>query len=203
MSFNPAALRALLEGDMHNARVAMTPGGIEAQEAAGQAAMVATSQLPIEGMDRAKLESLGFTIGRKVDDLFVAVTLPEGWELKATSHSMHSDILDNKGRKRGGVFFKAAFYDTRADMHLLRRLTVQTIPCDINGDVCDYREAGFRAIVIMDADDNTPIHHIAINNHEAPRDKAYWTLMDEQDKEARAWLDGAYPDHNDVLAYWD
>ena len=38
---NIAALQAALRGDIYNAGIASQPGGIEAQELAGQAALVA------------------------------------------------------------------------------------------------------------------------------------------------------------------
>ena len=43
---NPAALAALLAGDMDNYIVATTPGGIEAQEKRGQASFVNSATLP-------------------------------------------------------------------------------------------------------------------------------------------------------------
>lgn len=112
----PAQLIALVRGDIDLAM----PGGIERQEAMGQAAFVGTkSSLPIE-CPRAELEALGFVFGEPIDDLFVSVTFPAGWSKKATDHSMWSDLLDDQGRKRGSIFYKAAFYDRRAFMHLER-----------------------------------------------------------------------------------
>jgi hypothetical protein len=115
---NPAALLAALSGDVSNAEVASTPGGIEAQEAAGQAMLCASAQLPKKmlGCTRESLEALGFKFGADVDELFVTCTLPAGWKKKATDHSMHSDLVDEQGRTRAGIFYKAAFYDRRADM---------------------------------------------------------------------------------------
>jgi hypothetical protein len=42
-SMTPAAVQAMLNGDLTNVLAASTPGGIERQEAAGQAAMVKTA----------------------------------------------------------------------------------------------------------------------------------------------------------------
>ncbi len=113
---SPAALGALLNGDMTNALVAMTPGGIEAQEAAGQQTFVGSEWLPIRGTEgvRDKLEALGFVLGDAVDSLFVEARLPPGWAKKACEHSMWSDLIDAKGRRRAGIFYKAAFYDRSA-----------------------------------------------------------------------------------------
>src|SRR5262249_23103348 len=130
---SPASLVAAARGDISNAIVAATPGGIEAQEAAGQAMLCLSSTLPKE-CPRAELEAYGVTFGDAQDDLFVKVTLPAGWKKQATDHSMHSDLLDDKGRKRASIFYKAAFYDRRADMHLVRRFSVSGYEaCDENG----------------------------------------------------------------------
>ena len=45
---NPAALAAASRGDLANALIASTPGGIERQEAAGQRTLVESAMLPKE-----------------------------------------------------------------------------------------------------------------------------------------------------------
>lgn len=106
---------------MENLVAAM--GGIEAQEAQGQRELVASTVLPFPtwGHSDADFEALGFTFGDKVpgDDLFRQATLPEGWTRQSTDHAMHSDVLDERGIARVGVFYKAAFYGRRADMHII------------------------------------------------------------------------------------
>ena len=60
----PAALQAALGGDIENAVIAMTPGGIEVQEASEQRKAVAAQRLPKEGTkDRSPWEKMGFTFG--------------------------------------------------------------------------------------------------------------------------------------------
>jgi hypothetical protein len=95
---------------------------ITGQERAGQAQVVNSDRLPTEtneGSDEPYL-ALGFTFGKPDphDPLFRPATLPAGWSRKATDHSMHSKIVDELGRERVGIFYKAAFYDRRADMRL-------------------------------------------------------------------------------------
>jgi hypothetical protein len=202
MHISPAVLRALSEGNLENAITASTPGGIERQEAAGQAAMVASSRLPKEGMNREVLERLGFVIGEDADDLFVNVTLPSGWALKPTDHSMHTDIVDDKGRTRGGVFYKAAFYDRRADMHLTRRYTTSSyFACDADGNPVHYSEAEYAATVVLDGD--KPIHYVGINSEKEKRDKSYYERKDAQEDEATEWLKTNFPDYMNAEAYWD
>lgn len=130
----PAALNALLKGNMGDFLAATRPGGIEAMEAEGQRRLVATSdRLPIRGTThlrmggddvpngecRAKWEAAGFVFGEPIIEpgrptIFVACAFPAGWKLVPTEHSMWSDVVDAEGKKRAAVFFKAAFYDYRA-----------------------------------------------------------------------------------------
>lgn len=102
--------------------------GILTQEAQGQQSLVNSDTLPtkINQSDKEALESFGvkFLGGAEGDDLFQYVELPEGWEKKPANHSMWSDLVDDKGRKRADIFYKAAFYDRRAHMSLSRRFHV-------------------------------------------------------------------------------
>jgi hypothetical protein len=91
-------------------------------ERRGQQQLVASIVLPaaMDG-DDAPFEALGFTFGEQVpgDPLFRQATLPEGWTKRGTDHDMHSVIEDERGIARVGVFYKAAYYDRRADMSLM------------------------------------------------------------------------------------
>lgn len=137
---SPAALVALLAGDFSNAAVALTPGGIEAQEKAGQLDQAEKQTLPLDlgqrwdktpegaAKARAPWEALGFRFSDKiVDGIFVEVAFPKGWKKVPTDHSMWSDIVDDKGRKRGSIFYKAAFYDRSAHAHLSCRFSVREV----------------------------------------------------------------------------
>lgn len=95
-------------------------GAIERQEARGQQELCAKGMIPREGAARIlpQLEALGFQLTPAQDELFYDAVLPDGWSIKPTAHSMHSDLLDEQGRKRGGIFYKAAFYDRKASFHL-------------------------------------------------------------------------------------
>lgn len=117
MGITPAALQALIAGDMENFIAASTPGGIEAQEAQGQRDMVAKALLPKDGPWPA-LEALGVAKGSEEDDLFYRATLPEGWQIVPTDHSMWSQLVDDTGTERAAIFYKAAFYDRTAQFRL-------------------------------------------------------------------------------------
>lgn len=118
----PAALSAALAGNIDNFIAASTPGGIKAQEKAGQIEQSFADTLPIKGTStpeqRAKFEALGFVFGDSADDLFVKATFPKGWKKKVTDHDMWTEIVDERGTKRGGIFYKAAFYDRSAHVYL-------------------------------------------------------------------------------------
>jgi hypothetical protein len=114
------------------------PGGIEASEARGQRELVASEVLPTDlgaffdgGRGSAKnlLESWGFTFGEPVegDPLFQHATLPPGWKKEATDHSMWSRIVDEKGRERCAIFYKAAFYDRRASLSIRARYRIERL----------------------------------------------------------------------------
>lgn len=94
------------------------PTMIEASEAQGQRELVANTQLPVKVMhgDRKTLEDAGVVFGKSVlgDELFCDATLPKGWNLRATSHSMWSELVDDSGKVRAMIFYKAAFYDRDA-----------------------------------------------------------------------------------------
>lgn len=94
------------------------------QEAQGQKELVNSEVLPTKinsprDVDvKAKLTELGFKFGNVVDGdpLFQEVTLPAGWKKVATDHSMWSKVVDDQGRERISIFYKAAFYDRDAFM---------------------------------------------------------------------------------------
>ncbi|WP_155054544.1 hypothetical protein [Streptomyces blattellae] len=108
----------------------MGPGGsdqaIAEQERAGQTQLVNSDRLPAQiedhtGSDgQTAFEALGFTFGKPDarDPLFRPATLPEGWKREASDHDMWSYLVDQLGRRRVAIFYKAAFYDRRAFMSL-------------------------------------------------------------------------------------
>lgn len=96
---------------------------IEEMEADGQRQLVNGTDLPAKGYDVKEFEAVGFTFGEpdKRDPLFRPATLPEGWKREGSDHSMWSYIVDQLGRRRVSIFYKAAFYDRDANMRLETR----------------------------------------------------------------------------------
>lgn len=197
---NPAALGALLKGDLGNFLTASTPGGIEAQEAAGQKEFVGSETLPkkmLHGCDREKLESMGIVFGEDADDIFVNCQLPEGWKKVPTEHSMWSELIDDKGRKRASIFYKAAFYDRIAHISLDTRFHATYMPEDDYKTDIPYeeRQAGCWYGVVRDCG-NVIYRTEPLKN---PMFEQQYELADA----AQAWLEEKYPDWKDPLAYWD
>lgn len=91
---------------------------ITGMEAAGQQQLVNSTMLPTKvnsGSDD-DLRALGFQLGDPDpnDPMFRPVTLPDGWSKQRTDHSMWSKVVDELGRTRLSIFYKAAFYDRDA-----------------------------------------------------------------------------------------
>jgi hypothetical protein len=164
------------------------------QESAGQQSFVNSDTLPTEmnREDRATLEAAGVVFGEVVegDALFQYVNLPQGWTKSSTGHSMHNDLLDDKGRKRAGIFYKAAFYDRSAHLYCTRRFGV-------NLDY-DQLDQGIAVATVTDGG-NTIFTTSPVTFAESEKRAA----QDEANKKAVAYLEENYPEWEDASAYWD
>jgi hypothetical protein len=197
-----ATLAAACSGDIENAIVASTPGGIERQEAAGQTAFVGTPHTLPKECPEEQLRKLGFTFGPPVDDLFLVAYFPPGWSKKATDHAMWSDLLDAKGRKRAAIFYKAAFYDRSAHMQLMRRYVADGQYLKADGTVFNWAKDNERDLAQKRA---------AVIDHATgealwfsePWPERNYTAGDIPQQEAKKWLAEHFPEHEDPTAYWD
>lgn len=194
LEFTPAGLSAIIQGDLENAMVASTPGGIEAQEADGQRDFIVSETLPTK-CPREKLESLGFVFGEAADDIFTYVQFPEGWKKEPTEHSMWSDLLDDKGRKRGSIFYKAAFYDRNAHMNLVNKVRYSPVY-----ESHDNYVPGQVQCYVTDGE-NILFETVPIKAKEYSDE--YWIANITASDEVQNWLEKHYPDYNDPMAYWD
>jgi len=188
-NITPAATQALFNGDEENFKAASTPGGIEAQEAAGQVDFCLDQTLPID-CPKEELEKLGFIFGDEVDEIFIQAQFPDGWTKQATDHSMHTDLLDEKGRKRANIFYKAAFYDRRASLTLTRRYSVRQ----------DYDLKNSVLFQVFDSDN-------VIFQTEERQCKQYsaefFSALKILELTAIEYLKNNYPNWMDATAYWD
>ena len=102
---------------------------------------------------------------------------------------MHTDILDENGVVRGSIFYKAAFYDRDAHMHLLSRFCVHS----------RYVDESFTSDVTITVQDRKTSTTLFTAGTTPRTDNVrYSELVDA----ANAWLKEAYPQHRDPLAYW-
>lgn len=193
-------------GLVDNVVAAMTPGGIEAQEKRGQLRQEKAKTLPID-LNKAQFEAVGFKFGKVIDKLFQEVDFPEGWTKRATDHSMWSDIVDEKGRKRGSIFYKAAFYDQSAHASLCSRFSVhQTYPEDRDTPtVSVYIED--KCGVVKLSIDGLP-NATAVKgefNDETARQKRLevYDLVTMAKKQIWERLKEEYPDAENVNAHWN
>lgn len=203
---SPAAIQALLDGDFENYMIASTPGGIEAQEIRGQAELACSDQLPIEcrNASREQLEALGFVFGEIIDELFIEAWLPKGWYKEITPHSMYTNLLDSRGRVRGHIFYKAAFYDRRAGYSLVCRYSYDVEPtCGWEDDkYIEYPRWG----VVKDGEE--VIWHTEPTSVPQPawlddRTTQWFREVYKLEAKAEDWIDEHYPDYNNPFAYWD
>lgn len=200
LRITPAALSALAGGDAENFIAALTPGGIERQEAEGQQRLIRSAVLPKEfnSGTREELEAAGVVFGTDADALFVNVTLPEGWRKEATDHSMWSKLLDDKGRERAAIFYKAAFYDRKAHVDVSRRFNVSGYsPCDAGGSPTEHGQNTHLATVVTDGG---KIVHVAGIRPDGPEGRG---MREAHSETANAWLDEHYPEWQSRAAYWD
>lgn len=202
---NMATVVAAANGDLDNFIIAQTPGGIQAQKARGQRAFVASETLPIEinYNTREDYESLGFVFGEPIDDLFIRCQFPVGWSKRSTDHSLWTDIVDDKGRKRGSVFYKAAFYDRDAFMSLSIRYYISREPVGGYEDKPDLgRKSLWRGFVRDTATGETIWETDHCDMSRIKDDREYYNFIDALQKRAASWADNNLPDWRNPLAYW-
>jgi len=165
-------------------------------EARGQRSMCSGVDLPINtyGTD-ADFIRAGFTFGANVDDVFRAATMPEGWSKQPTDHSMWSDIVDENGNKRGGIFYKAAFYDRSAHMRLDRRFSIRKDYDLAENYAVEHGVASKYAVSqcsVFDAKQGQPVF---VGD--------CYVLRREARRSALDFLEANYPGWESVHAYWD
>ncbi len=182
-------------------------GWIERMEATGQQELCAAEQLPTTmlGGGKAAFEAMGIVIVGPTDgdDLFVDVKLPQGWTKRPTAHAMHSELCDAKGNVRAEIFYKAAFYDRRADIRPTTRFRIDYDSslelCKLRGYVID-RGAG--------ADGKVEKNRVIFTTEPATiQRKDDWAGREAAQKlvceQAAAWLDARYPAWKSPHAHWE
>ena len=153
-----------------------------------------------EAYTRVQYEKMGIEIISEADDLFWNIKLPEGWEVKATDHSMWNEVRDHKGRKRMTFFYKAAFYDRSAFSNLQTRFQLDVShTADPDSDYEIWKASDFQGTV-KDGD------VIICQTRGVPATGDYSKddkIKDELWEELRTFMDEHWPEYKDVHAYWD
>lgn len=186
--------------DVENLLTAMMPGGIEAQEARGQKEFVRSTVLPkrFNYCSREQFESMGivFADDDDDDDLFINCLLPAGWKKEPTGHSMWSNLVDDKGRKRASIFYKAAFYDRDAFIGITSRFNVQMAFYDSDGNTAEGRPATLGFIATDCGEEVFCSGKMGYEEHdEEKQNQLKQTCVD--------WLKERYPNWEDPLTYWE
>lgn len=206
-----AAMGALARGDHANYEVANTPGGVEAQEKRGQEEQEAKETLPItmNGCKKEDFEKLGFKFFGKTDRIFWQCSFPPGWKKRATGHSLWSNLIDDKDRNRGSIFFKAAFYDYDAFISLNPRYIIKRIMLDAKkeeifdrktGEFKDGKRGAEDTLLRFDVVDTATEESVFASD--LVERKAYISQEAEQ-KKCDEWIAKNYPDWKSPSAYWD
>lgn len=193
------ALHAELYPDQTLMMLMGRPDAIEAQEAQGQRELVSSEVLPTKwNWPKNALELLagfGVKLGDPIkgDEIFCEAQLPAGWHKRATDHAMWSELFDNKGRKRAGVFYKAAFYDRSSHGSLERRFNVRP----------DYEKSHKEKLAVASVyDGDKPV----FTSSEITETGDYPEQQEARDRavaQCTTWLAEHYPDWENFAAYWD
>ncbi len=186
-------------GVVMDALLVGTNDALEFQEAQGQRELVNSTTLPTD-MGRvskynakAILEAAGVKFGSVVkgDPMFQYVELPAGWKKVPTDHSMWSNLVDDKGRVRAAIFYKAAFYDRSAHMRLDTRY----------GVAFDYNRSEKEGVGVSNV---TDCGQVIFSTEPIPTNKERsWETSEVTNQLAVEWLDAHYPDWRNPGAYWD
>lgn len=164
---------------------------IEHSEAQGQKELCQSEVLPAEFMYSKKedLEKQGVVFGNVVkgDTMFQHVTLPKGWKIRPTEHSMWTELVDEKERVRASIFYKAAFYDRSAHISLSKRYNVSAYKNDEYAVALDSGKVIFKSQPFELGEDGKPTYD----------------SREEKTKECNEYLDKYFPRWQDVTAYWE
>jgi hypothetical protein len=144
-----------------------------------------------EILEKAGVKFAGIVPGKP---LFQYVELPGGWKIVDTERPMWRFLLDEKGRKRAEIYFKAALADVGTHFRVVPRFSAS---CDRSL----LEEKGIATGVVYDG--GKEIYRTAPIEQDMSVADAYGSLSDMAETEAEIWLMEHYPEWQDYSAYWD
>lgn len=176
----------------------INPEAIYNQESEGQKELNSSDQLPRKcnsprGLNiKEQYELMGIKVISESDgdELFLDVKMPSGWRKEATDHSMWNNLVDDKGRVRGTLFYKAAFYDRDAFVNFKTRYERN----------CKYYDKEYTYCVIDNSNKEVLFETDKLNSHKMGDD--YFEKQDSYIAQCEDFLDNNYPQHKDINAYW-
>ena len=149
---------------------------------------------------KEQYEKMGIVILGEYDDLLYNVRLPDGWQIKATNHSMWNNLIDNKGRKRADFFYKASYHDRKAFTNFDTRFHIivdHITPMSAGYDVwknSDYKGFAKDGDIVIFETECVP------STGDYSKDDR---VKDELRKQLEDYMKSNYPDYIDINAYWD
>jgi hypothetical protein len=191
----------------------------------GQDQLIESEALPVKMGKNETVEDyqkMGIVMGEPFEDdpLFRRAKLPDGWKKEPVSSlfpgtdssPVWTYVIDEKGRLRIFVFYKAAFYDRRAYMRCAARFLV---------DDQDYFLTGRANIQLATTDKERGRDIVVLDNFYMPSREIYREKLEYHEEEdyyknpfmgkrrkardkAEEWLRGKYPNFKDNNSYyWD
>ena len=144
-------------------------------------------------------EKIGFVFKEIDDDLMYSVTLPEGWSRRMTDHDMHSEIVDANGLVRGTMFYKASFYDRKANMVLLPRYKITYKHDDLDDN------SYVTTIYFGNENEMLYVAGEVLERYDASVEEFYVAQEERRrlEEACKAYALENYPDYDSEFAYWD
>jgi len=154
------------------------------------------------------LADLGFQVGDPLDDLFIQVTPPPGWSLKADPDGEQWEIFDGMGRARGAIYLTeypnefSAFFSlrTRFDIHILGFQSDGSRAVDVQATyVQSHVEDALKAGPLFTSKE----HPIEASDDDLENIVAGMASHQAAKSECEDWLAANFPDWRNPAAYWD
>jgi hypothetical protein len=104
--------------------------GVDVYARIKQRDLAVETKLPTPSSNDPVWAKMGVIFGEPVEGdkkFFRHATLPTGWKIVPTDHHMYSNLVDDKGRPRAQIGFKAAFYDRWTSISTIHRFRVERL----------------------------------------------------------------------------